>query len=102
VVKTGDCGRPFRITDNRGGADQDRELFCDVVAPGDAVLMSMKANLATKHGVPIVTQPTGMSGSIVMRTIDEWVSREQLKKELRRRGVVRARDEDQAEEAEAQ
>ena len=43
-----------------------------------------------------------MSGSIVMRTIDEWVSREQLKKELRRRGVVRARDEDQAEEAEAQ
>ena len=45
VVKTGDCGRPFRITDNRGGADQDKELFCDVVAPGDAVLMSMKANL---------------------------------------------------------
>ena len=48
MVKTGDCGRPFRITDNRGGADQDRELFCDVVAPGDAVLMSMKANLATQ------------------------------------------------------
>ena len=67
VVKTGDCGRPFRITDNRGGENQDKELFCDVVAPGDAVLMSMKANLATKHGVPIVTQPTGMSGSIVMR-----------------------------------
>ena len=94
VIKTGDCGRPFRITDNRGGADQDKELFNAVVAPGDAVLMSMKSNLATKHGVPIVTQSMGMSGSIVMRTINEWVSREQLQKELRRRGVVRPRDED--------
>jgi hypothetical protein len=101
VIKTGDCGRPFRITDNRGGADQDKELFCDVVAPGDAVLMSMKSNLATKHGVPIVTQPTGMSGSIVMRTIDEWVSREQLQKELEKRERKRARDDDQAAEAEA-
>ena len=101
VIKTGDCGRPFRITDNGGGADQDKELFCDVVAPGDAVLMSMEANLATKHGVPIVAQPTGMSGSIVMRTIDEWVSREQLQKELEKRERKRARDDDQAEEAEA-
>jgi len=94
VIKTGDCGRPFRITDNRGGADQDRELFCEVVAPGDAVLMSMKANLATKHGVPIVTQPTGMSGSIVMRTINEWVALHELERELRKRGVVHPRDED--------
>ena len=89
VIKTGNCGRPFRITDNRGGANQDKELFNEVVAPGDAVLMSMKANLATKHGVPIVTEPTGMSGSIVMRTINEWVSPEQLAHELRKRKRAR-------------
>ena len=102
VIKTGDCGRPFRITDNRGGADQDKELFCEVVAPGDAVLMSMEANLATKHGVPIVTQPTGMSGSIVMRTIDEWITPDRLWLEITKREQRRARDDDQAAEAEAQ
>ncbi len=102
VIKTGDCGRPFRITDNRGGADQDKELFCDVVAPGDAVLMSMEANLATKHGVPIVAQPTGMSGSIVMRTINEWITPDQLGHEIRKRERRRERDDDQAAEAEAQ
>ncbi len=85
VIKTGDCGRPFRITDNRGGENQDQELFNAVVAPGDAVLMSMEANLATKHGVPIVTQPTGMSGSIVMRTIDEMMTADQLMHAIRRR-----------------
>ena len=89
VIKTGDCGRPFCITDNRGGANQDKVLFNEVVAPGDAVLMSMKANLATKHGVPIVTEPTGMSGSIVMRTINERVSPEQLAHELRKRKRAR-------------
>ena len=53
-----------------------------VVPPGDAVLMSMKANLATKHGVPILKQPTGVSGSIVLRSIRERVECDALAQEL--------------------
>ena len=83
VVKTGECGRPFVITENkRDEADPDRELFNCVVPPGDAVLMSMKANLKTKHGVPILKQPTGVSGSIVLRSIRERVEWDALAQEL--------------------
>jgi len=42
-----------------------------------------------------------MSGSIVMRTINEWVALHELERELRKRGVVHPRDEDdEAEGAE--
>ena len=81
VVKTGECGRPFRITDSA----TDKELFNEVVAPGDAVIMTMQANLATKHGVPILNEPTDTSGSIVMRKIIEEVPWEKLKAVLRKR-----------------
>jgi len=65
VVKIGECGRPFRIT----GGEDETELFNEVVPPGDAVIMTKEANLATKHGVPMLKTPTGASGSIVLRSI---------------------------------
>ena len=91
VVKTGACGRPFCITENNGkGGAPDAELFNEVVAPGDAVIMTMKANLETKHGVPILKEPTGVSGSIVLRTITEKVAWDELEAFLSKK---RAREE---------
>ena len=78
VVKTGECGRPFRITDDKG----ETEFFNQVIQPGDAVIMSMDANLKTKHGVPKVTEKTGPSGSIVLRTIHEKVAWDELPEKL--------------------
>lgn len=87
VVKTGECGRPFRITENnKGGEDTNAELFNEVVEPGDAVIMTMAANLATKHGVPILQQPTGASCSIVMRTITQSVPWKALEQRLAKQG----------------
>ena len=53
--------------------------------------MTLEANLATKHGVPVVDE-AGPSGSIVFRTIDTVVPPETVAKELHRRGK-RSRDE---------
>ena len=90
VVKTGECGRPFRITENKGDKnDPDAELFCGVVNPGDAVIMSMDANLTTKHGVPVLQEPTAASGSIVLRAIHERVEWAELKRTLEKQEKVR-------------
>lgn len=101
VVKTGECGRPFRISENKGDKnDPDAELFCEVVNPGDAVIMSMDANLMTKHGVPVLKEPTGASGSIVLRAIHErvgWAELERtLEKQEKERSKKRAREEEEA------
>ena len=63
IVKTGAHGRPFRLEDKDGGVIMER-----VLAPGTAVVMTLEANCATKHGVPAVPE-AGSSGSIVFRTI---------------------------------
>ena len=44
-----------------------------VLAPGTAVIMTLEANLKTKHGVPAVAE-AGSSGSIVFRTITDRVT----------------------------
>ena len=72
VVKLGEAGRPFKLTEG------ETTLYEDVVPPGAAVLMTMEANLATKHGVPALDAPTGLSGSIVLRSIHERVGWNEL------------------------
>ena len=85
VVKTGECGRPFVITENKRLTNEpDQVLFNEVVGPGDAVLMTMKANLATKHGVPLLKEVAGPSGSIVLRSIYERMEWNALDRELTR------------------
>ena len=43
---------------------------------------NMYPDLKTKHGVPILKQPTGVSGSIVLRSIRERVEWDALAQEL--------------------
>merc|ERR1719198_2108639 len=76
VVKTGAHGRPFRLERLDGTLLMERTL-----PPGTAVIMTLEANLLTKHGVPAVEE-AGSSGSLVCRTITDRVSWEQLEKEL--------------------
>ena len=76
IVKTGAVGRPFRLERGDGTLLMDR-----VLPPGTAVVMTLEANLVTKHGVPTVPE-AGASGSIVFRTITERVGWEQLKRKL--------------------
>jgi len=76
VVKTGAHGRPFRL--ERG----DGELLMErVLTPGTAVIMTLEANLASRHGVPAVAE-AGSSGSVVFRTITDRVGWAQLEQEL--------------------
>ena len=81
VVKTGAHGRPFQVC---FPGEEKAPFFSEVLAPGTAVIMTLEANLATKHGVPVVDE-AGSSGSIVFRTIDTLVPSETVSKELRKR-----------------
>ena len=56
-MKTGAHGRPFRLEKLDGTLIMER-----VLAPGTAVIMTLQANLKTKHGVPAVVE-AGSSGS---------------------------------------
>ena len=76
VVKTGAHGRPFRLEALDGKLLMER-----VLEPGTAVIMTLEANLATKHGVPAVDE-AGSSGSIVFRSITDRVKWSQLEKKL--------------------
>ena len=81
VVKTGSHGRPFELC---YPGEEKSPFFSKVLAPGTAVIMTLEANLATKHGVPVVEE-AGPSGSIVFRTIGTKVSSSMASKELRKR-----------------
>ena len=67
---------PFRLEKLDGTLIMER-----VLAPGTAVIMTLEANLKTKHGVPAVAE-AGSSGSIVFRTITDRVAWATLEKEL--------------------
>lgn len=84
VVKTGSQGRPFELC--MPGQEQ-KPFFSQVLSPGTAVIMTLEANLQTKHGVPVVDEASP-SGSIVFRTISTMIAPEQVSKELckRKRG----------------
>ena len=81
VVKTGAHGRPFEMC--LPGKEKS-PFFSEVLAPGTAVIMTLEANEATKHQVP-VDNGAGPSGSIVFRTIETVVSHDQAVKELSKR-----------------
>ena len=53
-----------------------KPFFNKVVPPGDALIMTIPANLATEHAVPPVEHAAG-SGSIVLRTVTEVVPYQQ-------------------------
>jgi hypothetical protein len=77
VVKTGEHGRPFAIETLDG-----KPLFSKVLQPGTAVIMTLEANLQTKHGVPVCEDECGSSGSIVFRTITRTVSMEEAQRQI--------------------
>ena len=70
VVKTGAHGRPFEMC---LPGQETSPFFSEVLAPGTAVIMTLEANKATMHRVPMVNE-AGPSGSIVFRTIETVVS----------------------------
>ena len=84
VVKTGAHGRPFELC---FPGQEKSPFFSRVLLPGTAVIMTLEANLQTKHGVPVVQQ-AGPSGSIVFRTIKTVVPPSQVAKELKKRKRV--------------
>jgi hypothetical protein len=65
VVKLGSHARPFELC---FPGKEKEPFFSKVLQPGTAIIMTLEANLATKHGVPVVSE-CGPSGSIVFRTI---------------------------------
>jgi len=79
VVKTGATARPFRLERLNGDL-----VFEQTLKPGTAVIMTLEANLKTKHGVPEVEQ-CGPSGSIVFRSISDKIKWRDLEMKLRRR-----------------
>ena len=89
IVKTGEYGRPFRIE----MLDDGTVLMDKVLAPGTAVIMTLEANLKTKHGVPAVAQ-AGSSGSIVFRTIKERVGWADLERQLSKTATSKKRKAD--------
>ena len=82
VIKTGSHARPFSLA----MLNDDAPFFSEPLQPGTAVIMTLEANLQTKHGVPALDYECGSSGSIVLRTITKRVSTEELDKELRKKG----------------
>ena len=81
VVKMGAHGRCFEMC---LPGEEESPFFSKVLAPGTAVIMTLEANLATKHRVPVASD-AGPSGSIVLRTITTVKSHADLAKELSKR-----------------
>ena len=81
VVKMGAHGRRFEMCLS---GEEKSPFFSKVLAPGTAVIMTLEANLTTKHQVPVVNE-AGPSGSIVFRTIKTVVSHDTVAKELSKR-----------------
>lgn len=79
VIKTGDCGRPFEIYLL---GDEETPAWSSVVAPGSAVIMTLEANLKTKHAVPMLSESCGSSGSLVWRTISSVLSVDEVQKKV--------------------
>jgi hypothetical protein len=78
VIKLGPASRRFTVEDRETG----RSLFDQTVAPGTAIIMTLEANLLTKHAVPECVDECGLSGSIVLRSISEHVTWDRLEKKL--------------------
>jgi|UniRef100_A0A7S3ATG8 hypothetical protein len=91
VVKMGDCGRPFNLY----MLGEEAPFWSEVVPAGWAIVMTLEANLQTKHEVPMVKDGgIGNSGSLVWRTISDVRTAQQVNKlvEASRRQKKRMRD----------
>ena len=91
VIKTGKASRPWVITN----LDETVEIFNERLPPGDAVLMTTGANKLYKHGVPEVLADNNVvgkrkrkyadvepTGSIVLRTVTDAITVEELDKRI--------------------
>ena len=60
-------------------------LFDEVVASGDLIMMTSKANFDTQHGVPELenAEAVGLTGSIVWRTVTKRLTAEELTAQMR-------------------
>tara|TARA_X000001036_G_scaffold381407_1_gene373433 strand:+ start:10683 stop:11660 length:978 start_codon:yes stop_codon:yes gene_type:complete len=86
VVKTGETGRTFNLYEG----DNEKPTWSQVLPPGSALIMSLEANLATRHEVPADDEERcGDAGSIVLRTI-EGISVAEIDK--KQRASERARE----------
>lgn len=63
VIKLGSCARKLRITDVEG----KEEIWCDIIKPGDAIIMTMKANSLYMPAM----DNAGVCESIIFRTSKE-------------------------------
>ena len=102
----------FRLRDgfnNKGKLDPEKGtlIFSKILPAGTSLVVDLKTNEMTSHGVPAVDDPqVGLSGSIVGRDIKERLSFEGAKKEIvkaeksrvKRREVKRKRDEEKAKQ----
>jgi len=83
VVKIGAVGREFNVykRSEGPGLEEDTLIWSEVIKPGDAIIMTLDANLKTKHEVP-VSEESGDSGSIVFRSICDIVPYAEVQKKI--------------------
>jgi hypothetical protein len=78
VVKIGKCSRPFELF----MGDETSPAWSEIVPPGAGIIMTLEANLATKHEVPPYCpeggEVCGESGSFVFRSIVDLYPMEQV------------------------
>jgi hypothetical protein len=86
VVKLGPCARRFLVLDR----ETDATIFDKTVEPGTAIMMTLEANLQTKHAVPVV-EDCGLSGSIVLRSITDRIAWAGLESKLARMDAADAK-----------
>ena len=89
VIKIGPTGRRFNLYDL-----EKNLLWSQVIKPGDALIMTLEANLKTKHEVPTCAEgeEAGDSGSIVFRSISSVLPYDEVQKKIEasRKAKVRA------------
>lgn len=99
VVKLGEA-RPFEIYKL---GQEETPAWSEKVPSGAAVIMTLEANLKTKHAVPMLDEKVGESGSLVFRTMapESIYSIEEVQKKVEdsRRTKARARAEKRPREA---
>lgn len=88
VIKIGPTGRRFNLYDLNGSV-----IWSQIIEPGDALIMTLEANLQTKHEVPTCAdgETVGDSGSIVFRSISSVVPYNVVKKKIAMSESSRAR-----------
>ena len=103
VVKLGPSSRRFALRRRAGEGENQDEMpvvFDRIVPKGALILMSMEANLATQHAVPVSEdEDMGLSGSIVWRNVTNVLKVSELEKRAAK--TVKGREERQAKKRSA-